>query len=112
MEEYNPEPRTDGVYDTMDEGVEPWFTPTEIRMPDISDYNPLDRLWQNEKEDERHRGDNELQHELMNHAQDCKQTHYYWTRNGDKKLCCTGCMLDINKLYGMHRYYEEKRKVA
>ena len=40
------------VDDILDSAIDPWDVPTEVRMPDVSTYNPLARLWQSEELDD------------------------------------------------------------
>lgn len=83
--------------------------PVSIRMPDISQYDPMARIKWLEEESEAYRADNELNRELKTH--ECKRTHYYWAGEV-KKPACTGCMLDINRLYGARQYYEARKEAA
>ena len=49
--EFFPE-EPDLLHDALDGAIEPWYTPAPVRMPDVSTYNPLARLWQSEELDD------------------------------------------------------------
>ena len=105
MNEYLIDPPT-GIDSVLDSAIEPTYF--EIRMPDVSEYDALERLWQADELDSKYKAENELYHVLKEHADDCTGTHYWLNSEGDPVYCCEWCMSMVTELMGNTRFYTEK----
>lgn len=94
-------------YETQDSTPEP-----ETRLPNIADYDPMARLRWLEENDARLEEDNHIHHDLMNHAQECPETHVCKTGTPELRPCCEECFPWIQRLFGSRVMMPAKPKAA